>query len=440
MSNNSSTVKARSNTGAQTCLLRLVDAAADSGLRLQQWLDGQWQECAVPEAMAVALSGAGFAAGGADSEPPAEPVVSESDKVVLLLPGHWVWSGTEDIPKAARRQSRAVGYMVEERLAGDVENLHFVCQHRSGERCTVYAVDRERMSALRQAFNATGWSPLAVIPEYQLLDRGDDIDRLWLDGERAHLWQGRGLGLSVRRQYLRPLLDSLSGNASGDSAAADDEHPRHRLEALGVRDGMLEAELETLFGDRLELGDGQPEAELLARLKPAQLANLLTGEFKPDEPVGEQHWWRMPAKVAVACFVLQLAFFIAAGSYYHWRAASVEAEAQAMFTQLFPNDTPRADIRRQVEGYLRQSSGSAGGFASKMQELSRVWLQARGEGLRLQSVRFDGNRGDMVLQLQAENLTDLDNIVSQLSAGQVRAELLAANELEEGVSGRIRLR
>jgi general secretion pathway protein L len=72
--------------------------------------------------------------------------------------------------------------------------------------------------------------------------------------------------------------------------------------------------------------------------------------------------------------------------------------------------------------------------------LSSVWATGKAGELRLQSLRFDGNRGELVLQLRAANLSQLDTVVSKLSSSQFKAELLAANELEEGVSGRIRLR
>ncbi|GAA5523553.1 hypothetical protein Maes01_00101 [Microbulbifer aestuariivivens] len=436
----------------QIRLLRLVDTGAASDLRLQQWQGAGWRECVLPEAFGRQLNLEEPEAGGsqanseANSEATADsaealqnPAIAQGDKVILLLPGHWVWSGVESIPKAARRQPRAVGYMVEERLAGDVEDLHFVCLPRRAGQCTVYAVDRERMAFIHEAVGALGWPMHAVIPEYQLLDRGDEsVNRLWLDGDHAHLWLGEGRGVSMRREYLNPVVEGLATSPAAADAGAD-VPVTPALEVLGDAAGMLEAELQTLFDDRVAFLEGAPEALLLSNLKSAKLANLLTGEFKPDESAAAADWWRWPARVAAACFVLQLLGFVVAGSYFHWRAASVESEAEALFSQLFPNDTPGADIRRQVEGYLRQSAGNGDAFVGMMQELGRVWSQGP-TGLRLQSLRFDGNRGDMVLQLQAKNLTDLDNAVGKLSAGKVRAELLAANELEEGVSGRIRLR
>jgi len=433
----------------QLMLLRLSELEGrNRPLRLHCWSDIGWQPVALDDAFVRAFNpdcedlddpgGTDEVAEGAPHDA-MQLSFPEGARALLLVPGSWVWSGLETIPKAARRQSNAVGYMVEERLAEDVEDLHFVCQPRNGDLCSVYAVASAKMEALHSQLQRLQWPVAAVTPEYQLLDLLDGDIGLWLDGEQAHIWQKTGSGLSMRRQHLQPLLATLAGP---EREEAGEEENVSRLQLLGAteRDAMTAAELESLFGDRLQRIDGAAEEALLDRCKPARLANLMSGDYQLAEGEKEQNWWHRPAKIAVACFVAQLLLFTAAGGYYQWRASGAEAQAQALFAELFPQDRPGADIRRQVEGYLKRASGSGGSFGSQMQLLSRVWGQHKGGGLKLQSLRFDGNRGEMVLQLQAPNLADLDTFVGRLSDGEFRAELLAANELEKGVSGRIRLR
>ncbi|MCX2794925.1 type II secretion system protein GspL [Microbulbifer thermotolerans] len=414
----------------QLMLLRL--SCPDSGdrrLQLQCWSRDGWRAVALDDDFVCAFCPDGDLA---SEENALQLSFPEGARALLLVPGNWVWTGLETIPKAARRQSRAIGYMVEERLAEDVEELHFVCQARRGDTCSVYAAATEKMEALHSQLQRLGWPVAAVLPEYQLLDllEGDIV--LWLDGAQAHIWHKKGYGLSVRRQYLQPLLGSLRGDEEGA--------PRIQLLGAGDGDGMILAELESLFGDQLELIEGPAEEVMLARCKLGPLVNLMTGEFELAGGEEERNWWHRPVKVAAACFVAQLLLFAAAGGYFQWRASNAEQQARALFTELFPQDRPGVDIRRQIEGYLKRASASGGGFGSQMQLLSRVWEQQKGRDLKLQSLRFDGNRGEMVLQLQAANLTDLDTLVSRLSEGEFRADLLGANELEKGVSGRIRLR
>lgn len=451
----------------QLMLLRLSEGGGQGRpLQLHCWSDRGWRPVALddtflrafnpdwkgadpgPVAAGAEETGAGASrevAAGADDAMQLD--FPEGARALLLLPGNWVWSGLETIPKAARRQSRAVGYMVEERLAEDVEDLHFVCQPRSGDLCSVYAIASDKMDALHSQVQRLGWPLVAAVPEYQLLDLLDGLfpgdGALWLDGEQAHIWQKAGYGLSVRRQYLQPLLAPLAEpQPDGEGAEQDSEAPTQRLLLLGAGEGdsMTVAELESLFGDRLQRIEEAAEEALLARCKPARLADLMTGEYQLADGGEERDWWLRPAKLAAACFVAQLLLFAGAGGYFQWRANSAEQQARALFGELFPQDRPGADIRRQVEGYLKRASSSDGSFGSQMQLLSRVWGQHKGGELKLQSLRFDGNRGEMVLQLQAPNLADLDSFVGRLSEGEFRADLLGANELEKGVSGRIRLR
>ncbi|WP_237061517.1 MULTISPECIES: type II secretion system protein GspL [Microbulbifer] len=445
-------------------LLRLAETAESDRVTVQSWTDQGWRPVPVDAKFAGAFSpdsaptvapvsagmvepreGDGSAADGATT--PEFPVGS---RVVLLLPGSWVWSGVESIPRAARKQSSAVGYMVEERLAEDVEDLHFVCQPRTGDLCSVYAIRHEKMAALSAQLQRLQWPVAAALPEYQLLDLLDTDVSLWLDGDRAHIWRAAGHGLTVRRRYLQPLLASLaepgderSGESpDGGSPVGEVSRADHSLSLLGAgeQDEMAVAELESLFGHGLQRVEGDAGEYLLSRLRIPLLANLLVGDYRPVGSADESSWWIKPLKVAAACFVLQLMLFLAGGAYYSWQAGQQDAQARALFAELFPNARAGADVRRQIQGYLNQAGNGGAGFARQVTTLSQAWEQHRGEPLQLQSLRFDGNRGEMVIQLQAASLGELDGFVGRLSSGQYRAELLAANELEDGVSGRIRLR
>ena len=438
MINTSSKDKPGASAEKRLLLLRLVAGQGGAAVAgVEYWSDSGWRPVAVDSEFIRA-----FAPDADIVEPPADAMnleFAEGTRALLLLPGNWVWSGVETIPKAARRQSLAVGYMVEDQLADDVEDLHFVCQPRSGDQCSVYAVAKTKMATLHAQLQRLHWPLVAAIPEYQFLDLLDADTALWLDGGQAHVWHGAGHGVSLRRQFLQPLLAPLvEGGAADDAGEA--EPGKLELLGAGPEDDLAVAELESLFGDRLRKHSGAVEDLLLARFRPSRLANLLVGEFAQQEDTAEADWWIKPAKVAAVCFAAQLLLFVAAGSYFHWRAAATEAEARTLFAEFFPNVAPRPGLRRQIEGYLNQASGSGGSFSGQMQLLSRVWAQQAGAGLKLQSLRFDGNRGDMVLQVQAANLSDLDTLVGQLSSGGYRAELLAASELEKGVSGRVRLR
>ncbi|SDK19997.1 type II secretion system protein GspL [Microbulbifer yueqingensis] len=432
---------AREGQSERVALLRLQEAPDGTGtVSLACWTASGWRPVAVDEEFSRAFAPAG-------AEPRLSPQGSEALKAdfagtraVLLLPGSWVWSGVEAIPRAARKQSTAVGYMVEERLAEDVEELHFACQPRRGDLCSVYAIRHDKMRALYNELMRLQWPVVAMLPEYQLLELLGDDSALWLDGEHAHIWRAEGYGLTVRRQHLQPLLGSLgAADATGEEEAVD-ESARLSLLGAGEDDRMAVAELESLFGEDLQQLPGRAPDALLERLRIPALVNLLSGDYRLTSGTEEGRWWVKPAQVAAACFVLQLLVFIAAGSYYSWQASRHEQEARALFAELFPGARAGVDIRRQIQGYLNQAGSGGAGFARQVTALSRAWEEQRGENLKLQSLRFDGNRGEMVIQLQAASLNELDGFVGRLSSGEYSAELLGANELEDGVSGRIRLR
>lgn len=433
-------------------LLRLVESvAADAALEVQCWSEGKWRpvhtdaafvrafRAAAPEgdneqAISTDLESGSSTDVAAISSPDAVELEFEQDsQALLLLPGSWVWSGLEVIPRAARRQSSAVGYMVEEQLAEDVEDLHFTCLPVSGDLCTVMAVSRRKMDALHTQLERLGWPVTLAIPEYRLLGGLEGQSSVWLDGQWAHMWQGAGRGLTVPRSLLLPVAESLLVPEEGEEEGALDD-ARDTLKLFGRAEELELAGLSQLA--EVEPVSSSAEEELLESVAGSSAGNLLHGEYQISLHTAEGPWWRKPAIAVAACFVAQLLFFVGVGTYYKIQAGRADAQARAVFSEIFPNDTPRADLRRQVQGYLNQSTGGSGDFARQLQQLASAWSG----DLRLQSLRFDGNRGELVLQLRAANLGQIDAVVGKLSSGQYRAELLAANELENGVSGRIRLR
>lgn len=438
-------------------LLRLVETptASDGPVAVQCWTGESWRRVATDADFARAFR----AADEAEVESGAAPLESslspgEEDhsselndaialefeaetRAVMLLPGSWVWSGLEVIPRAARRQNNAIGYMVEDQLAEDVEDLHFSCHPVQGDLCSVMAISQRKIAALHAQICRLGWPVTIAVPEYRLLGLYPQRSSVWFDDQRVHLWQAAGRGLTVNRGLLLPVAESLFAPGDPEQEEAEVESGPGILVLGQPKD--LETGALTQLGS-LEALPGSPEARMLAEFSPTAVGNLLTGEYQVALETADGPWWRKPAIAVAACFVVQLLFFVGAGTYYKIQANRADTHARSLFSDIFPGDTPRADLRRQITGYLNQSTGGSGDFARQLQQLAKVWSTGKSGDLRLQSLRFDGNRGELVLQLRAANLGQLDAIVGKLSNGEFRAELLAANELEEGVSGRIRLR
>ncbi|MCK7596740.1 type II secretion system protein GspL [Microbulbifer sp. CAU 1566] len=435
-------------------------AVAPNGVVVQCWTENGWQTVSVDDQFRRAFAAEsgeqqGFTLDTADQrgtplDPSASDVTAEAltfdegQRALILLPGGWVWNGLETVPRAARRQSSAVGYMVEEQLAEDVEDLHFVCEPVLGDLCSVMAVASDKLSALKSQIERLQWPVIAAIPEYRLLAMSATPGQsaLWLERDRAHFWQAAGRGLTVNRPLAGVVAESLfAPEDTGDDAepivaASEGEAPSLRL--LGEPTDLELATFQQLGS--VDCATGDPIAGLLKAVPSQVPGNLLSGEYQVSLHSAQGPWWKKPAIAVAACFALQLLFFLGAGTYYSLQASKADDTARNLFTEIFPGDTPSADLRRQVTGYLNQASGGGGEFAGQLQQLSKVWSTGKPGDLKLQSLRFDGNRGELVLQLRAANLGQLDEVVGKLSSSQYKAELLAANELEEGVSGRIRLK
>lgn len=420
-------------------VLRLVEASQGHlPLEMHCWGDEGWRPVLLDEAFVRAFNPDCIISEPAENA--LELNFAPDARALLLLPGNWVWSGVEEIPRAARRQSNAVGYMVEDQLAEDVEQLHFICQPIQQDMCSILAISCDKMDLLTAQLARLDWPVVMAAPEYQLLAMLDTELSVWLDGEFAHIWLASGHGLTLRRQLLGAVLDTMVLQGSGEHTDADStEVPAiKQVQLLGILDEMELADLQSRFSNVLNVNQCSVEAQLLASFQASRLTNLLCGEYNMALDQREDHWWRKPAIALAVCFITQLIFFISAGSYYQWRASTADSEARALFAELFPGQKPSADLRRQLNSYLNQSSGDSGSLSGQLHSLSEVW--GDNKELKLQSLRYDDKRGELLLQLRAANLTQLDGLVGELSKSAYKAELLGANELNKGVSGSIRLR
>lgn len=435
-------------------------APAAAGLLLEIWQPAGWQAVALdapfqhaflsePSASGYEVASVDPSLQSADSDVEKVTGVGEltfepEDRILVLLPGSWVWSGLEDVPRAARRQSSAVGYMVEDQMAEDVEDLHFICEPVQGDLCSVMAISTDKLSALKSQAERLDWPVTAAIPEYRFPAIGSDDSVIWLDQNYAHFWQSSGQGLTVNRSLAGVIAESLfvASDAAEPENTAGAEGTSDSAESHGMSIRILGEPTALELATFQQLGSVEVEAEtqLLRALPQVVPGNLLTDGYQVSLQSAAGPWWKKPAIAVAACFILQLVFFVGAGTYYKLQASTADEAAKNLFGEIFPNDRPSADLRRQVTGYLNQASGGDAEFAGQLQQLGQVWSTGKAGDLKLQSLRFDGNRGELVLQLRAANLGQLDTVVGKLSNGQFKAELLAANELEDGVSGRIRLR
>ncbi|WP_200180265.1 type II secretion system protein GspL [Ectothiorhodospira mobilis] len=359
----------------------------------------------------------------------------------VLAPGDRVLLTRAQLPtRNPRAVRRALPYALEEQLAEDVEDLHFVPGARQPDgTLAVAVVARADMEAWTRALRAVDLQVTALVPETALLPAPEAGWALWLEGETAWLATGEGTGLSLDRDqaafWVRRQWEQTP----------EAERPEclllHRVDAPREADAELQA-LAQRPGLQLHWEDDAPGLmETLSTRWPSRPPlDLLTAPYDFRRGRGSWRPWRAAALLLLAVVLVQLASQLWVLQALERERARLEGEIRQVYGQTFPGGRI-VDPRRQMASALRQleqGDGGAGGdeLAALLGRAGPVLAGA--EGLTLRSLRYQPGRLDLDLELT--DLQALDRLKARLEAESGHpVEIRSASAREEGVEARILL-
>lgn len=356
-------------------------------------------------------------------------VIAGTPKAVVLVPGVEVFIGAARVPGRNRqRVLRALPYALEEKLASDVESMHFAHGPLADDDLyPVVAVERQRMDAwgalLReQGINATQWSP-----DVLALPKTEGGWSLLVDADDVLVRSGAYAGFVADVESFYTLF----------SLFASREQVPQRAQVFGSTVLDLQ-DVETEFLDQR-----QQALEVLAGgWAQGPVINLLQGAYSRS-----QEWGRMlrPWKVSAALLLAGLLVSgIATGVDYYRLSQQQEqlrASIESVYRKAFPQVRRVVDPHAQMEQQLNQLQRRAGGgntdFLFMLAETASV-LRAT-QGIDIQGASYRDGRLD--LELRADSLQILDKLKQSLAAsGRMQAEIQSATtEAGKTVKSRIRV-
>jgi general secretion pathway protein L len=353
-------------------------------------------------------------------------LLARERKVVVLLPSTAMSLTTLELPAQLQaaphaKLLQAIPYLLEDRLAEDVETLHFAVGRRQTDgRLPVVITSRERLEAWLKLFRDRQVTPAAMVPDLLCLPLVRDSQPVWsvlLEGVHASVRSNPHTGFCCETEML---ADFLTLSEAPDNL---------RLQIYPVEHSELPS-LEQPTQTAASVANGLEY--LLRGYDEGQSINLLQGEYAsaPDY----LNWfqpWRATAALLAAWLVLGT--LTMAVEYFRLRheIKSLESTAEAAFRAAFPQTTRIVDLRAQAQQQLTVlKRGGAGGFLPLLQASSQVL--ARLNGVQLQEVQF--RDGALHLALLAGDTQALDSLQQGFAqqAG-LRLEVESANATGQGV-------
>jgi len=365
-------------------------------------------------------------------------------RVVLFVPSSGCLFTQVTISARQRRQAAdALGWLIEDQVGEDVENLHVIAGPEQGDGNTpLLAMATETVEHWMAVCRDSGWSLHALLPDVLLLphEEGAWTLQTWPNAQVA-----------LRTDLLAgAVLENLSAiqilDAAWQEIAVTPES--HRPKALRVFDLMSSgsgpgsdegrAALQAWADSRelpIEFSSARDMSDVLLAVADwsRHPGNFLQGRFAGRRQLLLPSALRMAAAFLLVAFSLQLVNEWARLAYYKHQATKTQATATALYKELFPNDRRIVSIRRQMEAHM-EAGGSGGGA---LPVLTQIAGAMQGSGLNTQRVDFSG--GEFTVDVEARGLGDIDVLKQKLDSLGLKTEIVSANAQNGAIRGRLRV-
>lgn len=354
-------------------------------------------------------------------------------RVVIFVPSSQCLLTKVTVSARQRRQAiDALGWLIEEQVGEDAENLHVIAGPEQADGDTpLLAMSLELIEYWRTACREAGWALHALLPDVMLLPHADGAWSMkrWADGTVA-LRTGMMAGA---------VLDSVPAVLMLDAAmreTPDSGRPVSlRVSGMAEADQVAVQAWADAQGLPVEFSGTHDESELLLSVMDwaRHPANLLQGRFASRQQVLVPPALRIAAIFLLVAFSVQLVSEWARYAYYSNQAEKSQAAAITLYKKLFPNERRIVSVRKQMEAHLNEGSGGDGGLPV----LTKIAEAVQGSGLVAQRVDFSS--GVLTLDIEARGLTEIDALKQKLQDVGLQAEIVSANAQNGAIRGRLRV-
>ena len=363
--------------------------------------------------------------------------VPDSAAVVLLVPTEHCLSMRCTVPgRTVGQMRRALPYVVEEYLAGDIDTMHIAPGPvRRGSAVDVVLIERSVLQSWLEGLAAHGLNASVAVPDAALLPAVQGEATLLFDGNRI-LVRSIDQFAAIESDALKLVLESLVTNSDPSGM---------RLVAVNGRvPDLMRAEVAQATEHAIEWVDTESDVTVLAHLaavfpgRPPAI-NLLQGTLAPPKQAGGT-WmrWRAVAALVAIWMLVIVASETIRGVWASHRAAALTAEVDTLYRAYFPNDQRIQDPYKQMKEHIGGSDVSASTFLSLLGHLASG-LSAD-PAAQLRSVSFNDGRDELGAEVAVRGFDALEALKAAWSRDGVSVDITSAEQQDQQVHARIRLR
>ncbi|MGF1548287.1 MAG: type II secretion system protein GspL [Thiotrichales bacterium] len=354
--------------------------------------------------------------------------------LVLVIPGeHLLLTQVEIQTRNSAKLRKAVPFALEERIADDVEQLHFALGKTHDGATAVAVIRKALLEAWLERLRGHGLQAQYCVPDLLLLPRAEDAWSAWVDATRGLIRTGDASGYACDAEVLPTLL-----------AAAVAQDPKPAVLELWHAADLPELNLTSLPPELTLRHHGYNEhpLRLLAQAwQPRRAFNLLQGEFAISTQWRKRlQPWRWAAVLLGLLIGTLYTQQILERQQLQREVAALRQANEQILKQTFPDlqrvVNPRAQMEQRLKALRGGGESDGAGFLELLTGSGALLKQA--PQVELDTISY--RRGQLEFKLTAPNLTALDALTQQLGAQPgLSAELRGADSGKDRASASIRI-
>ncbi len=359
--------------------------------------------------------------------------IARQHRTLILLDAALVHSSTISLPtQNPQKLLRAAPYALEEELADDIDDMHFVAAKAVKDKPTpVLAVHRKVMDKLLQQCNDAGIKPAAVIADALCLPASSEQWCALFHGDQVVLQTAALQGSKFDRELFNTLLEAELQN--------HDSKPQKLLLFVAEQDTAPDISLHDIETTVVQYNT-HPLVVFAAHTRQAMALNLLQHDYKLQSQSGFA-WrrWRLTAALALVWLLLSLG--VDAWRLQQLKAQNRQLQAQIVkiYKQAFPQSKRIVNARVQMENKLKalQAGGGIDGSVIELLAQSAPALSAT-SSVNLKSISFRNNRLD--LAVNSKDLASLQQLNTRLNkVDGIRSEIVSSSSEQNQVRASLRI-
>ena len=338
-----------------------------------------------------------------------------------------------------QKMLRAVPYAIEEFIAGDIDEFHFViAKNKHSDYTAVVGIDQVTLENIIKIFSSANINIETIIPDALCLAASEEQWVCLNYHANSYIQTSTNAGMIVANDLLPYVITSKLDDETLDT-------PKKIL-LFSEQENAAQFDQIDIKNDDIEIikisYNTHPLVVFCGNYKQALPLNLLRHKYKPKrKSAGYWQHWRTAASLAVFWLILHLGLTAYKASELESENNITKIEIEKIYKKTFPKSKKIINPRVQMEqklNELKNNSGNTGNGLLFLLAESFSAITKDKNNVTLQTLNFRNNR--MEIGLEGTNLQAVESLNKNLNSNnKIKSEITSSSSEKDKVKGNLRI-